>query len=53
MECPACGSPHIRKNGIKAGKQNHLCVYCRRPFIIDYEAQRGYPDEVRAECLKL
>ncbi|NJM67643.1 MAG: IS1 family transposase, partial [Acaryochloris sp. RU_4_1] len=28
MECPECGSTHIRKNGIKKGKQNHICVDC-------------------------
>ena len=22
MKCPQCGSEHIRKNGIKKGKQN-------------------------------
>ncbi|MBW4608177.1 MAG: IS1 family transposase, partial [Hassallia sp. WJT32-NPBG1] len=25
MECPRCGSSHIRKNGRKRGKQNHIC----------------------------
>ncbi|MEB3292101.1 MAG: IS1 family transposase, partial [Synechococcales bacterium] len=28
MECPECQSSHIRKNGIKKGKQNHICVDC-------------------------
>ncbi|MBD1867050.1 IS1 family transposase, partial [Cyanobacteria bacterium FACHB-471] len=26
MQCPECGSTHIRKNGKKRGKQNHICV---------------------------
>ena len=26
MQCPQCGSTHIRKNGIKQGKQNHMRV---------------------------
>ncbi|WP_444859697.1 transposase-like zinc-binding domain-containing protein, partial [Carnobacterium alterfunditum] len=25
IQCPECGSKHIHKNGIKKGKQNHLC----------------------------
>ncbi|MBW4605761.1 MAG: IS1 family transposase, partial [Hassallia sp. WJT32-NPBG1] len=28
MECPRCGSCHIRKNGRKRGKQNHICCDC-------------------------
>ncbi|MBP5977557.1 IS1 family transposase, partial [Brasilonema sp. CT11] len=28
MQCPECGSTHIRKNGKKQGKQNHICVNC-------------------------
>jgi transposase-like protein len=30
MQCPDCGSTHIRKNGKNRGKQNHLCVACSR-----------------------
>ncbi|NCR75865.1 MAG: IS1 family transposase, partial [Microcystis aeruginosa K13-06] len=26
MQCPECKSTHIRKNGHKKGKQNHICV---------------------------
>ncbi|NJK36929.1 MAG: IS1 family transposase, partial [Oscillatoriales cyanobacterium RM1_1_9] len=29
MQCPDCGSSHIRKNGKMRGKQNHICVACR------------------------
>jgi transposase-like protein len=53
MQCPQCQSTHIRKNGIKRGKQNHICVSCGRQFIERYEASRGYSDEVKRECLKM
>lgn len=53
MECPECKSNHIRKNGIKKGKQNHLCVDCGRQFIDNYETQRGYSDDVKRMCLKM
>lgn len=53
MECPECQSTHIRKNGIKRGKQNHICVNCGRQFIDDYDPQLGYSDDIRKECLKL
>ncbi len=26
MQCPECKSTHIRKNGHRRGKQNHICV---------------------------
>ncbi len=32
MQCPDCGSSHIRKNGKMRGKQNHICVDCHRQF---------------------
>jgi len=32
MQCPECKSTHIRKNGHKKGKQNHICVNCGRQF---------------------
>ena len=53
MQCPQCQSTHIRKNGIKRGKQNHICVSCGRQFIERYEVSRGYSDEVKRECLKM
>lgn len=53
MQCPECQSTHIRKNGIKRGKQNHICVGCGRQFIERYETSRGYSDEVKRECLKM
>jgi insertion element IS1 protein InsB len=53
MECPECNSTHIRKNGIKRGKQNHICGECGRQFIDPYEPHRGYSDEVKRNCLKM
>ena len=53
MPCPKCKSTHIRKNGIKRGKQNHICVACNRQFIDRYETTKGYSDEVKRECLKM
>ncbi len=52
MQCPRCGSSHTRKNGKKQGKQNHVCCGCRRQFIDIYE-QKGYPDEIKRECLEM
>ncbi len=53
MQCPECQSTHIRKNGSKRGKQNHICVNCGRQFIEHYETARGYSNEVKRECLKM
>ena len=53
MECPECKSTHIRKNGIKKGKQNHICVACGRQFIDRYEPTKGYADDVKRECLEM
>ena len=53
MLCPECGATHIRKNGNRKGKQNHICVACGRQFIDAYEPHRGDRDEVRRECLQL
>ncbi len=53
MRCPLCKSTHIRKNGMKRGKQNHIGVDCKRQFIERCETSRGYSDEVKRECLKM
>lgn len=53
MQCPECTSTHIRKNGKKQGKQNHICVACSRQFVDRYESPKGYSDDVKRECLKL
>lgn len=53
MPCPQCGSSYIRKNGMKQGKQNHICVECRRQFIDTYDAPRTYSDDIKQHCLQL
>jgi len=53
MQCPECGSGHIRKNGKMRGKQNHICVDCCRQFIDVYTSPKGYSDATKAQCLKL
>lgn len=53
MQCPECQSTHIRKNGKKKGKQNHICVDCGRQFIDCYDSPPGYAKEVKRECLLL
>lgn len=53
MQCPECGSTHIRKNGLRRGKKNHICVDCSRQFIDRYDPPKGYSDEVKQECLKM
>jgi transposase-like protein len=53
MQCPECQSTHIRKNGKKQGKQNHICVSCGRQFIDHYEPKRGYSDAMKRECLRM
>ena len=53
MHCPECNSTHIRKNGKRRGKQNHICVDCDRQFIDHYQTTRGYSDGVKRECLKM
>ncbi len=53
MECPECESKHINKNGHKKGKQNYICVACKRQFIENYELSRGYAQEIKQECLAM
>ncbi|MGB7892315.1 MAG: IS1 family transposase, partial [Microcoleus sp.] len=53
MQCPECKSTHIRKNGKKKGKQNHICVQCGRQFINHYEPHRGYSESIKRYCLKM
>ena len=52
MQCPECGSTHIRKNGYRRGKQNHICVACSRQFLKHY-TPNGYSDEMKRLCLKM
>ncbi len=52
MKCPRCASTHIRKNGKQRGKQNYICVNCKRQFI-DFYDQKGYTEDVKSECLEM
>lgn len=52
MQCPECGSTHIRKNGKIRGKQNHICITCGRQFIDDYAAPKGYSDAIESSMLE-
>jgi transposase-like protein len=52
MQCPKCGSSHIRKNGKRGAKQNHICADCGRQFIDSY-SQHGYEPKVKELCLKM
>ena len=51
MICPECQSTNINKNGLKRGKQNHICQDCGRQFIEVY-SNRGYSEEVKRQCLQ-
>jgi DNA-directed RNA polymerase subunit RPC12/RpoP len=42
MKCPECKSEHIRKNGMRRGKQNQICVSCDRQFVENPKNHRGY-----------
>lgn len=53
MQCLRCTSTHIRKNGIKQGKQNYICADCRRQFIDAYDPPRTYSDDIKQECLEM
>ncbi|MBL1177036.1 MAG: IS1 family transposase [Pantanalinema sp. GBBB05] len=53
MQCPDCQSTHVRKNGKRRGKQNYICVSCRRQFIEQYSASQGYSDDIKQQCLRL
>ncbi len=52
MQCPKCGSEHIRKNGHRRSKQNHICVNCGRQFIDQYTPQ-GFSSEIKRLCFKM
>jgi transposase-like protein len=53
MQCPEYSSSHIRKNGKKRGKQNHLCVACGRQFLDHYDPPKGYSGQFKQECLRM
>jgi AcrR family transcriptional regulator/transposase-like protein len=52
MICPDCQSDRVAKNGRQQGKQRYVCRGCGRQFLDRY-TQRGYPLEVRQQCLDL
>ncbi len=52
-KCPRCQSSHIRKNGHRRGKQNHICADCGRQFVENPKTNRGYSDDIRKICLKM
>ena len=53
MKCPRCNSTHIRKNGLRRSKQNHICVDCSRQFVENPKQNRGYSAETKNICLKM
>ncbi len=52
MKCFYCQSEQLSKNGHRHGKQRYLCKDCGKQFPETY-AFRGYPNEVRQQCLDL
>jgi AcrR family transcriptional regulator/transposase-like protein len=52
MTCPDCQSDRVAKNGHQQGSQRYICRGCGRQFLDQY-AHRGYPLEVRQQCLEL
>ncbi len=52
MICPDCQSDRVAKNGHHKGKQRYICRACDRQFIDRYTA-RGYPPEIKQQCLDL
>jgi AcrR family transcriptional regulator/transposase-like protein len=52
MICPDCQSDRVTKNGHQQGSQRYICRGCGRQFLDRY-AQRGYPLEIRQQCLEL
>lgn len=52
MQCPRCAFTELSKNGQHHGKQNYICRCCRRQFVEFYDP-KGYPDDLKRECLKM
>ncbi len=52
MMCPDCQSDRVAKNGRQQGKQRYVCRGCGRQFVDRY-VERGYPLEIRQQCLDL
>jgi insertion element IS1 protein InsB len=53
MQCPHCGSNKTHKNGRRRSKQNYKCNDCGRQFIDFYSPPKGYPEEIKQQCLKM
>lgn len=51
MNCPNCQSTHVRENGHRSAKQNHVYLDCSRQFIDSY-SPKGYPDAVKEHGLE-
>ncbi|WP_373542238.1 TetR family transcriptional regulator [Chamaesiphon sp.] len=52
MICGHCRSDRVAKNGHRHGKQRYICKACGKQFADGY-SQRGYPPEVKQQCLTL
>jgi AcrR family transcriptional regulator len=52
MMCVNCASDRVAKNGHRHGKQRYICKACGKQFTDEY-TQRGYPPEVKQQCLAL
>ncbi|MEA5451941.1 IS1 family transposase [Leptolyngbya sp. CCNP1308] len=52
MQCPECGSQHIRKNGHRGDQQNYIWVKCYRQCIKHYDPD-GYSDDVKRLCIRM
>ena len=46
MQCPECESTHIRKNGIRRGKQNNICADCGRQFVAQCITPRTFSQKL-------
>jgi transposase-like protein len=60
MICPNYQSDRVAKNGHQQGKQRYVCRGCRRQFVVreasallNRYVERGYPLEIRPQCLDL
>lgn len=52
MKCPRCAADNYSKNGFHRGKQKYICKCCGRQWL-ETTADRGYPQSVRALCVKM
>lgn len=54
MKCPKCqATTHQRKCGkTKAGSQQYSCKHCKAKYTPEPK-ERGYPDEVRIQAIRM